>query len=264
MHRSSVFVNTGFFLLLLLAYAQVHGQTSDSSYYLYGKVLSLEKGYPVGFAHVINVNARKGVVTDSLGNFETWVNPNDVLNISAIGFEHREYMVPEHNPDSVVEIILVNKTYAIPEVSISYLGTYREFKQKVLDLELSDENKLNPQINKIFNHVEIEYPLVDNPAASILSPISLLYSAFSKEAKAVKKYLNVKERADVKEKYNITIVKNLTGLEGLEAKEFMDFCNFTDEYVRSVTEYELYSEIKGQYKEYKEEPKETEEKDTIQ
>jgi len=255
MHRSSVFVNTGFFLLLLLAYAQVHGQTSDSSYYLYGKVLSLEKGYPVGFAHVINVNARKGVVTDSLGNFETWVNPNDVLNISAIGFEHREYMVPEQNPDSVVEIILVNKTYAIPEVSISYLGTYREFKQKVLDLELSDENKLNPQINKIFNHVEIEYPLVDNPAASILSPISLLYSAFSKEAKAVKKYLNVKERADVKEKYNITIVKNLTGLEGLEAKEFMDFCKFTDEYVRSVSEYELYSEIKTQYEEYKKEYK---------
>jgi len=264
MPRSSVFVNTVFFLLLLLAYVQGHGQTSDSSYYLYGKVLSLEKRYPVAFAHVINVNVQKGVVTDSLGNFETWVNPNDVLNISAIGFEHREYKVPVQNPDSVVEIILVNKTYAIPEVSISYLGTYREFKQKVLDLDLSDENKLNPQINKIFNHVEIEYPLVEDPAASILSPISLLYSAFSKEAKAVKKYLDVKERADVKEKYNITIVKNLTGLEGLEAKEFMDFCNFTDDYVRSVTEYELYAEIKKQYEEFKEDQEQIEKKDPIQ
>src|SRR6056297_3137936 len=264
MYRGLIFVNTVIVLLLILGISELYGQRNDSSYYFYGKVLSLEKGYPVAFAHIINENAGKGVASDSLGNFETWVNPGDILNLSAIGFEHKVYEVPENNPDSVVEIILENKIYVIPEVSISYLGTYREFKQKVLDLELSDENKLNAQINKIFNHVEIEYPLVEDPAASILSPISLLYSAFSKEAKAVKKYLNVKERADVKEKYNITIVKNLTGLEGLEAKEFMDFCNFTDEYVRSVTEYELYSEIKGQYKEYKEEPKETEEKDTIQ
>src|SRR6056297_203465 len=264
MKRNFIFAYTTFTLMLILVVPKLYAQNSDSSYYFYGKVLSLEKRYPVAFAHVININAGKGVVTDSLGNFETWVNPNDVLNISAIGFEHREYKVPVQNPDSVVEIILVNKTYAIHEASISYLGTYREFKQKVLDLELSDENELHPQINKIFKHVELEYPLVEEPATSIISPISLIYSVFSKEGKAVKKYLDVKERADVKEKYNITVIKNLTGLEGLEAKEFMDFCNFTDDYVRSVTEYELYAEIKKQYEEFKEDQEQIEKKDTIQ
>jgi hypothetical protein len=261
MYRGLIIVNTVIFLLLILGIPELYGQRNDSSYYFYGKVLSLEKGYPVAFAHIINENAGKGVASDSLGNFETWVNPGDILNLSAIGFEHKVYEVPENNPDSVVEIILENKIYAIPEVSISYLGTYKEFKQKVLDLELEDKNKLNPQVEKIFKYVELEYPLVDEPQASILSPISLIYSAFSKEAKAIKKYRKVKERTDVKEKYNVTIIKNLTGLEGIKAKEFMDFCNFTDDYVRSITEYELYSEIKKRYKEYQEDK---EDKDNTQ
>jgi hypothetical protein len=148
-------------------------------------------------------------------------------------------------------------------VSISYLGTYDEFKQKVLQLELEDEHKLNPQIKDIFNHVELEYPLVEEPSTSILSPISLIYSAFSKDAKAVKKYLEVKDRADVRKKFNVTVIRNLTGLEGLEAKEFMDFCNFTDDYIRRVTEYELYADIKERYEQYQQQKTKEEETDSI-
>ncbi|MFW5720939.1 MAG: hypothetical protein ACOCWW_00985 [Bacteroidota bacterium] len=253
MHRSLFFVNTAFILLLILVTSKLNAQNSDNSYYFYGKILSLERQYPIAFAHIINISARKGTVSDSLGNFEAWVNPGDTLNISAIGFEHTEYVVPEINPDTVVKIVLVNKSYEIPEVSITYLGTYKDFEYKVVNLELPDENKINPEAEKLFNYVELEYPLVEEP--NITSPASLIYSVFSKEAKAIKKYLEVKrkdeKRENVEEKYNIHVIKNLTGLEGVEAKEFMDYCNFSDEYIASISEYNLYSEIMLRFEAFK-------------
>lgn len=259
MQRKYIFALLMLFVIQILGFTKLYAQNTDSSYYFYGKVLSLEERYPVAFAHVININARKGVVSDSSGNFETWVNPSDTLNISAIGFEHTEYIVPKTNPEKVVEIILVNKSYEIPEVSISYLGTYKDFEYKVVNLELDDENKINPQTEKLFKYVELEYPLVNEP--KITSPASLIYSVFSKEAKAIKKYLEVKRkdeaRSDINEKYNTHVVQNLTGLKGIEAKEFMDFCNFRDEYILSISEYNLYSEILLRYEAFKKEKEET-------
>ncbi|MFO7830131.1 MAG: carboxypeptidase-like regulatory domain-containing protein [Bacteroidales bacterium] len=263
MQRKPIFALLIFFLILIIASAGLYAQNADSSYYFYGKVLSLEKQYPVAFAHVINVSTSRGVVSDSSGNFETWVNPADTLNISAIGFEHTEYIAPKTNPEKVIEIILVNKSYDIPEVSISYLGTYKEFKYKVINLELEDEHKLNPQTKKLFKHVKLEYPLVDEP--KVTSPASLIYSVFSKEAKGIKKYLEVKRkdeaRSEINDKYNIHVIQNLTGLKGPEAKEFMDFCNFKDEYILSISEYNLYSEILLRYEAFLEEKEKT---DTIQ
>ncbi|MCK5029695.1 MAG: hypothetical protein KAR57_08670 [Bacteroidales bacterium] len=239
------------FLLINLSMFSLFAQESDSLYYFSGQVISIEGKYPVALAHVINIDKRWGVVADTLGYFEIWVNPGDTLNITAIGFDYLEYGVDGIIKDSLVHIHLQSRYYEIPEVAISYLGTYKNFEYKVLNLKLP-ETGINPEFEKLFKHVEAP-PLVVEPV--ITSPASLIYVLFSKEAKDIKKYLKLTEEGKVKEevhfRYNEHIIRNLTGLSGEEAYEFMQFCDFQDKYILSIDDYNLFSEILLRFEAFK-------------
>jgi hypothetical protein len=231
----------------------VYGQKVDSLYYFSGQVLSKQGNYPVALAHIINTTQGWGVVADTLGHFNIWVKPDDSLNVSAIGFDYNEYNVRGFLNDSLVKIKLESRYYEIPEVAISYLGTYKQFEQKVLNLELPDLG-INPEFEKLFKHVEPP-PLFVEPR--VTSPASLIYVLFSKDAKDKKKYAELvkedKVKSRVRERYNEHIIRNLTGLSGKKASQFMDFCDFKDEYILSIDDYNLYSEILLRFEAYKKE-----------
>ncbi|MCK7537612.1 MAG: hypothetical protein MZV63_44990 [Marinilabiliales bacterium] len=143
----------------------------------------------MALAHIINIKSKTGIASDTLGNFKIWVRNNDVLNISAIGFEHLEYEVKSVNSDSLIKIVLQRKYYEIPEVTISYFGTYKDFEFKVMNLKLENDNKINELVLK-------ELPKLENPKPyepTFGSPISLLYDLLSHEGKSRRKYLEIKE-----------------------------------------------------------------------
>ena len=238
-------------LLVCFAVFSSKAQENDSLFYYRGQIISKDGKYPVALAHVINLKKKCGVIADTTGYFEIWVMPGDTLNISAIGFDFLELPVPVKYKDTTIDIYLQNRYYEIPEVSITYLGTYKDFEYKVLNLELPGTG-INGQVEKLFKHVDLP-PLVMGSA--ITGPASLIYVLFSKEAKAIKKYLELSEEGVVKDKvrvrYNEYIVKNLTGLVGVEAFEFMKFCNFQDKYILSIDDYNLYSEIYLRFKAFK-------------
>ncbi|HAF29307.1 MAG TPA: hypothetical protein DCG75_09705 [Bacteroidales bacterium] len=237
-------------VFISLSILPLFGQENDSLFYLRGQVISKDGKYPVAMAHIINVDKKWGVVADTSGCFNIWVKPSDTLNISAIGFDYFQYGIPGIIKDSLVKIYLQNRYYEIPEVSISYLGTYKEFEYKVVNLKLP-EIHFHPQIEGIIKHVD--FPLVMEP--TITSPASLIYSMFSKEAKSIKKYIKLTENQDevdeLRERYNEHVIRNLTGLSGEEAQDFMKFCNFQDSYILSIDDYNLYSEILLRFKAFK-------------
>ncbi|MCK5168800.1 MAG: hypothetical protein KAQ75_02885, partial [Bacteroidales bacterium] len=105
---------------------------------------------------------------------------------------------------------------------------------------------------KLFKHVDPP-ALVVEPA--ITGPASLIYALFSKEAKSIKKYLELSEEGVVKDevrvRYNEYIVRNLTGLDEVEAFEFIEFCDFSDKYILSISDYNLYSEIYLRFEAFK-------------
>lgn len=245
------FLKQTYFIILLLTCKVTFAQEVDSLYLMYGQIVGKENNLPVAMAHVINIDRHRGVFADTLGYFNIWVNPGDTLNISAIGYNYFDYVVNGFLKDTLITIELSGRSYEIPEASISYLGTYKEFEYKVVNLKLPEIN-FNPQLDKVFNHVD-RAPLVVKPA--ITSPASLIYSMFSKEAKDIKKYLELEEEEKVKDKvserYNENIIRNITGLEREEALEFMEFCNFQDEYILSIDDYNLYSEILLRFEAFK-------------
>ena len=87
------------------------------------------------------------------------------------------------------------------------------------------------------------------------SPASLIYVMFSKDAEDKKKYIELEKESKIKDKvrerYNKEIVKYITRLDEEEALELMEFCNFRDEYVLSIDDYNLFSEILLRFEAYK-------------
>jgi len=242
------------FIVIIIFISSFYGFTQDNDSLLYfsGNIVSTEGEYPVALAHIINLDRHWMVKADTTGFFKIWVRQGDTLHISAIGFEYLEYIIDNVNIDSTVQISLKNRSYEIPEVSITSLGSYKQFKYKVLNLELP-ETGINPQVEKLFKHVEVQ--TVIKPSYSIMSPVSLIYNLFSKDAKELKKYFEIIENQEkvneIDRRYNIHIVQNLTGLQGMEAKKFMEFCNFQNLYILSISDYNLYSEIILRFKAYK-------------
>ena len=241
-----------YILLILCIFAlEISAQKADSLFYYRGQVISKEGKFPVALAHITNFNQKWGVVADTSGYFEIWVSSGDTLNISAIGFKYLEHLVLIENYDKLVKIYLRHRSYEIPAASISYLGTYKDFEYKVLNLKLP-EIKFNEQVQGLFKHVEPS-PFVVSP--TITNPVSLIYNMFSKEAKDIKKYIRLEKDGEVEdkvwEKYNEHIVRNITGLSIQESREFIEFCKFSDKYILSISDYNLYSEIIIRYQAYK-------------
>lgn len=226
-------------------------QNADSLKYYRGHVISYPEKNPVAFAHVINYTQKWGVVSDSLGYFEIWGKTGDTLNVSAIGFQYLDNYVLTVFNDTLNQIELNHRAYEIPEASISYLGPYQQFEQKVIHLDLP-KIEFNPQVESIFKHIE-RAPLAKIPEIS--SPASLIYVLFSKEVKDTRKYLELKDNAEIEdmvyEKINKYIIQNLTGLSLMESDKFIKYCDFQDEYIISTSKYILYARVLEKYNEYK-------------
>jgi hypothetical protein len=238
-------------LAIFISCQNLSAQVSDSLSYFYGQVISYPEENPVAFAHVINYTQKWGVTADTSGYFEIWGTPGDTIYISAIGFQYNDKVVLPLYTDTKIVFKLQHKIYEIPEASISYFGPYQQFEQKVLHLDLP-KIKFNEQVAVLFKHVE-RGPLVVKP--HVTSPASLIYSLFSKDAKDIRKYLELKEEGIVKQevwkKFNEHIVRNLTGLSLAESKAFIEYCNFTDQYVIKTPNYTLYSRILEKLEQYK-------------
>lgn len=246
-----IYITTILLLSLAVASSNLSAQDSDSLNYYRGYIISTPNKTPISFAHVINYTKKWGVVSDSLGYFELWGTSGDTLNVSAIGFQYHDNYVLGQTSDTLIIIELQHRAYEIPEASISYLGTYQQFEQKVIHLDLP-KIEFNPQVEGLFKHVE-RAPLVAIPEIS--SPASLFYVLFSKEVKETRKYLDLKEESKIKEqvykKFNEHIVRNITGLSLLESKKFIEYCDFHDKYIINTPKYNIYSRVLEKFKEYK-------------
>ncbi len=235
-------------LILILFAVKAKGQTyRDSSLYLYGRVLKENSFKPISYAHIINLRNGMGTYADSTGYFSIRNQPGDSLWISALGYITKIHTLPDTIGEHADWIYLAPRVYNINEVSITYLGTYQEFKYKVANLELEKE----PEIYPLFlAGVKNNYKGI-KPEPSIFTPVSLLYSLFSKEGKELRKYKNetkdYEKRLTLWERYNPDVVRKLTGLKGDSLDVFMQTHSFPDSVILNSTDYELYDIIKKRY-----------------
>lgn len=243
-----------FFITLLTAISQLNAQKEDSVITIIGNLYEKKTLKPVKYAHVINTGNYYGTISDTLGNFKIKGAPGDTLLITAIGYENKIFSYDgEYKPFIVRSIPMEEKTYMIEKVEVTPWGTYQDFKEKFLNMEVDNPREaIHP---RIWDDLQEPPDTIIPPQPGLESPISLIYSIFSREGKELRKYKELQEEKTIQEKirskYNREIVSEITGLENEELIRFMEFCNFSDEYLLKTRKYFILERLKEKYKEYK-------------
>ena len=213
----------------------------------------------VPLVHIYNERTHKTSVSDTGGNFMIKVNKGDTLVFSAIGYYFKVVNITESLiTEETVFIKLIPRKYEISEARVYSLGTYEQFKQKVLALKMPETrtDKLRKYLHEISRKVgkEIKYQQeMDKLAQGKL----VLFSApiLTPEEIAMIKLKKIIEKEKIQkiiyEKFNREIVADVTGLKSDELTEFMVFCNFSEKYLLKTNQYDIIVRVLDKFEVYK-------------
>jgi hypothetical protein len=247
--------NTGYIIgIIFLGLVQnALSQQKDSTLQFLGNLYEKESFQPVPYAHIINLNSNRATISDTLGNFDIVLSPGDTLMITSIGYEQKHYQYPGQWKKVIFRSIpLKRKTYSISKVEVTPWGTYADFKNRFMNLDInSPKEKIHPLLWEDLPQ-KPDKPKVSEPG--INSPVSMIYNMFSEEAKERRKYrelLKKQRRAEkIRSKFNRDHVSSLTGLKGNKLDRFMEFCNFSDAYILETREYFILERVKKKYRQF--------------
>ena len=222
-----------------------------------GKIVD-EKRNPVSYVNIYIKSSLKGTMGDYYGDYKIGAFPGDTITFSAVSFRKTSFIVPRDMDATAyaLDVILEADTVGLKEVVIyPWPSTYKAFKEDFLELEVEDPiANLDLYLPSPKELKALSYTSGIPGQIRLYSgsgPVSLLYDAFSKEAKSRKAYGEVlrKEKAD--NRYNKIVVSQITGLkDDQEIREFMKFCALDVRFILDASDYELYLAIRNCYAEY--------------
>jgi hypothetical protein len=209
-------------------------------------------GMGVGNALVLNYSTRLNVYSDNNGIFNLEVSIGDTVVLSAVGYYYNRLVVNDSllAASIPVKFIFSPRAYEISEARIIGLGSYDDFRNRFIELQRpKTEIEILTENLAGISLIEGRDAYV-GPPAGVGIPIR---SPEEKERIALKKRM---EKEQIKEqvylKFNPEVIKKVTGLtDDRDILEFMVFCNFSDEYLLGINEYDLSAEIALKFEAYK-------------
>ena len=230
-------------------------QDTSSVMMLNGQVVEIQDSSKIPDVHVINLTSRKGTVTNDSGEFALSVKLNDRILFSHLGYEVDTLLITQSilSQQDLIQFTLIETSYLLSIFSVLSISTFEEFERAFMALELPDDNV----------YVNIPLPVLnpripDNPAFTIYVPFDLSY--FSKKARDLRKYRAMLEKDEKQQaiyaRYNPGVVEKVTGISNeKEVEVLMEYCDFSDEFIKNAIDYDLYVAIIQCYDTYQEDPK---------
>lgn len=223
-------------------------QSADQIYKLSGIVYD-EAYRPILASHVININTRKGDVTDSLGIFHLMVTSSDTLLIRNIAF--RDTLVSVMEVHANRHIRLKRRRYQLPEAKIFEWGSsYDDFREAFIGMPVQQTLGASmglPQQDPEKVPTEMDEKAVKNVGFLLTSPISFFYQNFNKHAKSARKVYWLKKNQAEQDQFEAYFtsenLREITGLKGSELEQFQLFLSQRIVSDRNSSELEIYNEI---------------------
>ena len=210
-----------------------------------GQVWDLTGEKLVG-AHAYNSSRHYGTFTDINGIFFLVMAPGDSLRVTMIGYKAYKMRIPlKLDATSYkLDVTLAGDTILLKTAEIkAYPATYAELKKEFVKLKVADEKwfERTSMPNVIYRS---KYANPDGTGLILPGPFSLLYNAFSKEAKELKKMNTILTADRVREKLLTIISKSSFEKEfGIKNDDQIDLlikrCGITIEFLNSTPEYRV-------------------------
>jgi hypothetical protein len=248
------------FILIISAFilAGIQGKAQPDQ--LRGKILDAVTGKPVAYAGILNYSRQITVYTNADGEFAVEAGSGDTLVFSAIGYYYQKQFMTSSslNTAEPVKFPITARAYELSEARIVPLGTYSEFRQRFINL---DQPKTNTEIlreslaeiSRIEARDAYDMAMANRKLDGITFISVPILTPEEKERIALGHILEKeKVREQVYRKFNPEVVKRVTGMTGEDVIiEFMVFCDFSDDYLLNVNDYDLMVKIALKYEDFK-------------
>lgn len=225
-----------------------------------GYVFEESTGDPLSYVNIYVKKSRSGTITDTSGYFIIKTGINDTLIFSSLGYDKKYVIISDSaaNNDKPLIIFLDTRIYELRSVEIIALRRYKQLEYEITNMKLPNDEYTNAIDNFPFRPVDIDYYTQDATPKTglgiVFSPITALYDAFSKEGKEKQKLAEIQKKdylnTLIEEKISSSIIIKITGMSQQETNIFLEWCNFSPDFILKLTEYDLVSVIVYKHKQY--------------
>ena len=225
------------FLILFLPFLRIDAivaQEKETVALMTGKVVSVMDSAVLNGVHVINLNTLVGTISGDSGSFEIPIRLHDRILFSYLGYEVDTFFISKEflTHPYTIKIELIETSYLLSIFKVLSISTFEEFEKAFLALELPDEEvQFNMPPPAAYQR------LPENQSFTIAIPFDLSY--FTKKARDLRKYKAMLAQDQKKQviyaRYNPMVVEVVTGInDAKKAQDLMDYCNFSDEFVKNA------------------------------
>jgi len=186
---------------------------------------------------VINQHTSQGIMAAPNGSFSINCLRTDTILVSASGFSVKKICFKDsgEKKEFTIRVKLDSLHYNLAEVKIY---PHKNLRQ------VEDERSSLGKVPNTDTYKE----------ADLLSPISLLYERFSRIEQSKRKVAELedeeKRRTVLKELFHIYIQHDIIKLSENDFEKFIDFCDFTDDFIKNSSDYDLVMAIKYKYAQF--------------
>lgn len=244
-----------FFLIVLNAFVVLgYAQNADefNNLTISGKLIDVYTGDFLPFAHIYNRSQKNGTISDYYGFFKLALNEHDTLRISFVGY--KTLIITNINNyktgNEYLEFQLTPEIYTLDEVIINPLGSYEQFKWKVVNLDLpeSQQERLTREVNflakKEIRKVQNNQPryVYNNQTLGVSGGFDItgLSAIFTKLEEAETESNHDKL---LSQKYNRQMIHRISGFKGAKLDSFVIFCNQNTNFNYLVSEFDITKKV---------------------
>jgi hypothetical protein len=187
---------------------------------------------------VINQHTSQGLMAEPNGSFSLTCRKTDTILVSASGFGMKKicFLDSTLKKQYYITVRLDSIHYNLEEVKIYPSKNLRQVDEEKKDLGDIPNTDKYKDIN------------------ALGSPIEYLYERFSRIEQSKRKVAKLedeeKKRDVLKELFHIYIQHDIINLSDADFERFIDYCNFTDEFVKNSSDYDLVMAIKYKYQQF--------------
>lgn len=215
--------------------------------YVYGVVKdSLTQEDLIG-VHIQNIDAGSLTSTNAEGKFKMPAQVGDTLVFSSVGHKTLAWIADSSwfNSEEIEFLLPVNTIY-LDEVVVGEFPEYEQFKELVIKEQPQDTTF---QIFGVPKVVMDPYPQMEkseylNPIYAFFHPISAIHHSVSKKEKEKRQMQHLRRTKHMREKAQLKFtrewVSDNTKLEGDKLTSFIAYCDFSEAYLASASEFAIY------------------------
>ena len=118
-------------LLILFCFCSTLG-FAQSELIISGQVFSKQNTEPLAYAQIV-INHDKGIICNNLGQFRTWAKSNDTITASFMGYQSKDYVMPDslEKNEYIIGFFLNTDTVQLSEVVIFPRFTPEELRRQM-------------------------------------------------------------------------------------------------------------------------------------